>query len=147
MAGGAKSGYATGINQFLMELNGEGSRNNENAGIGENGRRTESGLKEDAKAPQIFYHGTNDNVRDFDLEHPNKKDFGWLSKASYLWSDPAPAGSCANIKSGESEPKVIPVYVKLTNMFIAGKAMKETLQDGKSIWAVKNSAQIFISIG
>ena len=67
MAGGAKSGYVTGINQFLLELNGEGSRNNENAGIGENGRGAESGLKEDAKAPQIFYLGTNDNVRDFNL--------------------------------------------------------------------------------
>jgi hypothetical protein len=31
-------------------------------------------------APKVYYHGTKDDIEAFDLEHPNRKDKGWLGR-------------------------------------------------------------------
>jgi hypothetical protein len=36
--------------------------------------------------PVIFYHGTKDVIeKGFDLDHPNKKDLGWLGRGVYAY--------------------------------------------------------------
>ena len=41
-------------------------------------------LKKNGK-PEVLYHGTRDIVAEFNLDHPNKKDFGWLGKGVYMY--------------------------------------------------------------
>ncbi|NLU13398.1 MAG: hypothetical protein GXX06_09470 [Gammaproteobacteria bacterium] len=37
----------------------------------------------DTGEPRVFYHGTRDSFEAFDLDHPNRKDAGWLGRGAY----------------------------------------------------------------
>jgi len=79
-------------------------------------------------APQVVYHGTADNVESFDLDHPNRKDTGWLGTGVYLTTDPNLASSYAMLKPGRANEQVLPLYARLTNPYHATLADKQRLQ-------------------
>lgn len=76
--------------------------------------------------PAIAYHGTADNIREFQQDHPNAKDSGWLGRGFYFWNEPKLAGDYATMKAGDA-PNVIPAYLKLENPYVATLADKERL--------------------
>lgn len=81
------------------------------AGRGENAgrdRRVHDVLIDpDTGEPRVFYHGASDDVTAFDLNHPNRKDAGWLGRGVYVASVPRVANSYAILKGGDSYPKVM----------------------------------------
>ncbi len=86
------------------------------AGRGENAgrdRRVHDVLIDpDTGEPRVFYHGTSDDIGAFDLNHPNRKDAGWLGRGVYVASDSRLANSYANLKGGSAEPNVMPIFVR-----------------------------------
>jgi hypothetical protein len=79
------------------------------------------------------YHGTADEFTAFDLNHPNRKDTGWLGTGVYLTSDPNLARSYSILKRGRSDPKTMTLYAKLSNPY------KATLKDKQRIQLISNS--------
>lgn len=75
--------------------------------------------------PIAIYHGTADEITAFDLEHPNRKDTGWLGHGVYLTTSPELAGGYAIMKrkEGNAAPNVIPLYGRLESPYYA------TMQD------------------
>ncbi len=93
--------------------------------------------------PLIVYHGTADDVEYFNLDHPNRKDTGWLGEGVYLTSSQSLANSYASLKSGAS-PNVMPLYASLKNPYFATIKDKQRLQlisHGKGKEAGLNAAQ------
>lgn len=84
------------------------------------------GLGQDGR-PRTFYHGTRDDITAFDLNHPNRKDQGWLGTGIYLSSAPEVAEGYANNKSGAQAPNVMPLYAMLRNPFPATLKHKQWL--------------------
>lgn len=84
------------------------------------------GLGRDGR-PRTFYHGTRDDITAFDLNHPNRKDQGWLGTGIYLSSAPEVAEGYANNKSGAQAPNVMPLYAILRNPFPATLKHKQWL--------------------
>ena len=77
--------------------------------------------------PRVFYHGTRDSFDIFDLDHPNRKDTGWLGDGFYLGDDTRMADSYANIKRGAGDPNVMPLYAAFHNPYIATTDLKRKL--------------------
>ena len=50
--------------------------------------------------PLVVFHGTKDYVTAFDLNHPNRKDVGWLGRVIYTSSSADQAGYYAEKKRG-----------------------------------------------
>lgn len=69
--------------------------------------------------PLVVYHGTADSFDQFDLEHPNRKDTGWLGEGVYLTDDPDLANAYSNLKAGSAAPNVMPLYASIKNPFTA----------------------------
>ncbi|PAT31890.1 hypothetical protein CLI92_09010 [Vandammella animalimorsus] len=65
--------------------------------------------------PRVFYHGTRDAFSAFDVEHPNKKDVGWLGRGHYVTSDRWTAEYYAKAKRGESAPRVMELFARPFN--------------------------------
>jgi len=59
--------------------------------------------------PLPLYHGTADSLDSFDLDHPNRKDTGWLGTGVYLTTDRTLAGSYSNLKRGSAAPYTRPL--------------------------------------
>ncbi|MDC7704060.1 ADP-ribosyltransferase-containing protein [Vogesella indigofera] len=78
--------------------------------------------------PRVFYHGTRDDITAFDLNHPNRKDHGWLGRGIYLSSAPEIAEAYAQNKAGEQAPNVMPLYAILRNPYRATLADKANLR-------------------
>lgn len=76
--------------------------------------------------PRVFYHGTSDDITAFDLNHPNRKDVGWLGRGVYVASDARLASTYANIKGGSDSPNVMPLFVRSVGGLYAA-----TLEDKK----------------
>lgn len=86
------------------------------------------------------YHGTNDDVTSFDLDHPNRYDSGWLGEGVYATSDPGLASSYATLKSMKPQrwadptrirgqgDQVVPLKVRLKNPYMATLADKERIK-------------------
>jgi len=83
-----------------------------------------------------LYHGTSDIVRGFDLNHPNRKDLGWLGDGVYLTDDPLLAKQYAERKAGNAAPNIMPLHVKLENPYVADLAFKQSMR-WKSAEAIK----------
>ena len=76
-----------------------------------------NGPLDDKGRPVVFYHGTRDDVGAFDLNHPNRKDTGWLGRGVYGTSDPESASTYAGMKRGSGGPRVMPLYFAVTNPY------------------------------
>ena len=87
----------------------------------------ESGL------PKDFYHGTADNIYEFDLEHPNRHDAGWLGRGAYLWDKPKTAGDYAGLKAGREYPNVLPLHASFKNPYFA------TLKDKQRLMLIEHA--------
>lgn len=77
--------------------------------------------------PLVLYHGTRDDVREFDLGHRNRKDSGWLGHGVYLSSDAEIASTYSTLKAGSASPNVMPLYARLKNPYMATDQDKERL--------------------
>lgn len=88
----------------------------------------DSKVVDDDGHPLVVYHGTSDEISEFDLDHPNRKDTGWLGTGVYVTTAVDIANSYANLKPGRSYPNVMPLYVKLENPYRAKLADKQRLQ-------------------
>lgn len=89
-------------------------------------------LKTEDGKPMTLYHGTSDNVESFDLDHPNRKDTGWLGTGVYLTDSTDMADVYANQKrnTGEARPNVMPLYASLENPYMATDEDKARLKEG-----------------
>jgi len=87
----------------------------------------ESGL------PKDFYHGTADNIYEFDLDHPNRHDAGWLGRGAYLWDKPKTAGDYAGLKAGREYPNVLPLHASFKNPYFA------TLKDKQRLMLIEHA--------
>jgi hypothetical protein len=77
--------------------------------------------------PRVVYHGTADIVDAFDLEHPNRKDTGWLGIGVYLQTSPRIASAYSNLKAGNT-PNVMPLYARVEKPYYATIKDKQRLQ-------------------
>lgn len=85
-------------------------------------RAREMGFDTDA------YHGTSDDVvGSFNLDHPNRKDTGWLGTGVYSTSDPQLASMYPAMKSGTADPNVMPLRLGMKNPYQATLAEKQRL--------------------
>lgn len=78
--------------------------------------------------PRVVYHGTADDVTAFDLDHPNRKDTGWLGTGVYVTTSAPLAGSYATLKRGSAGENVMPLFAKLENPYYATQAEKQRIQ-------------------
>jgi hypothetical protein len=89
---------------------------------------------DDSGRPEVLYHGTRDSIEEFNLNHPNRKDTGWLGRGVYLTSDPRLAGTYANMKAGAGDPRTMPLYTAVKNPYVADldfkKQMSRLTQEG-----------------
>ena len=89
-------------------------------------------LKKDGK-PEVLYHGTRDSVNEFNLDHPNKKDFGWLGKGVYMYRGKNAAAG-ANVytinKRGDAGANIMPLYARLENPYYATFKEKADIRMG-----------------
>ena len=94
----------------------------------ENPQREENlnNLLADSKTPPILYHGTKDDVREFDLNHPNRKDAGWLGHGVYLFDRPDAAALYAT-RGKPDGANVMPLHAPLKNPYLATLADKQRL--------------------
>lgn len=81
--------------------------------------------------PTVLFHGTADNVTDFDPNHPNRKDTGWLGTGAYLTDSTEAADLYAQQKAkGITGQNVMPVYARLENPYTATKEEKAAVKAG-----------------
>ncbi len=77
--------------------------------------------------PRVFYHGTSDDVKAFNLTHRNRKDHGWLGRGVYLTDDHLLAETYANLKGGYQDQTVMPLYAALRNPYVYSLEEKRKL--------------------
>lgn len=77
--------------------------------------------------PLVLYHGTRDDIQAFDLNHPNRKDRGWLGRGVYASSSQERAELYADQKRGDGSPNVMPVYMAVRNPYKASAQDKARL--------------------
>jgi hypothetical protein len=81
--------------------------------------------------PTVLFHGTADNVTDFDPNHPNRKDTGWLGTGAYLTDSTEAADLYAQQKAkGITGQNVMPVYARLENPYTATKEERAAVKAG-----------------
>ena len=76
--------------------------------------------------PLRIYHGTADEFVSFDINHPNRKDAGWLGTGVYMTTDPDLASSYSLMKVGSAN--VVPLFARLENPFHASIKDKQRIQ-------------------
>ena len=79
-------------------------------------------------SPKVLYHGTRDDIEGYDLDHPNRKDTGWLGYGVYATDDAELASSYSQLKAGEAGPNIMPLYARLKNPYMATIEDKQRLQ-------------------
>lgn len=79
--------------------------------------------------PLVMYHGTRDDVQQFDTDHPNRKDEGWLGKGVYVTSDTQLADVYANAKRGEAGANVMPLFASISNPYYATVEEKRRMRN------------------
>lgn len=62
-----------------------------------------------------LYHGTADDITEFDIKHPNRHDWGWIGEGVYVSDSPEVASSYANLKKGAADPNVMPLLTSASN--------------------------------
>jgi len=92
-------------------------------------------MKNPDGTPMVVYHGTTDSFEQFDLDHPNKYDSGFLGRGVYM-SDKEELATVAaiNKKSRTKAPakdiKIMPLYVRLENPYTATIEDKVRIKQG-----------------
>jgi uncharacterized FlaG/YvyC family protein len=81
--------------------------------------------------PVIFYHGTKDIIeKGFDLDHPNKKDKGWLGRGVYAYDSYGASFMHAGNKEGaRSLVNVISLFMAVKHPYIADDSVKNKLKN------------------
>ncbi|TWH63811.1 hypothetical protein LX59_03062 [Azomonas agilis] len=79
--------------------------------------------------PAVFYHGTRDEFTRFDLNHPNRKDLGWLGRGVYVASDRRLADWYAKNKKGTGKPEIMGLFVNVRNPVQGSLQTKQVLRD------------------
>lgn len=92
------------------------------------GRRGREVGLDDRGRPRVFFHGTAEAIDAFDLDHPNRKDNGWLGRGVYLISDVRIAETYANLKGRFKNQAVMPLYVAVRNPYFANLKRKQKLR-------------------
>lgn len=69
------------------------------------------GQRVGASNTMTLFHGTKGNFAAFELDHPNRMDFGWLGKGVYLTDSKELAKVYANVKRGSDAPRILHVEV------------------------------------
>jgi len=90
-------------------------------------------FKDDAGKPVLLYHGTADDVTAFDVNHPNRKDSGWLGTGVYLTDSSDMGELYADQKARSFGPKgqnVMPLYARLENPYYATAEDKARVKAG-----------------
>jgi hypothetical protein len=77
--------------------------------------------------PTVVYHGTADDITQFQHSHPNKKDAGWLGKGFYFTNNKSLANSYSMLKHGNNE-NVMPIHLSLKNPFQATMEHKNAIK-------------------
>lgn len=72
------------------------------------------------------FHGTADSISAFDIEHPNKKDVGWMGRGIYLTNNRQIAADYSKIKAGRT-PGVMSLFISLKNPYIAKSSEKQRI--------------------
>ena len=85
-------------------------------------------LDSDTGEPKTFFHGTKDDIEAFDLNHPNRKDIGWLGRGIYVASDVRLANAYANLKNGNNAANIMPLFVAVKNPLVVKPDKKKELQ-------------------
>lgn len=83
------------------------------------------GLDQETGEPRLFFHGTKDSFTEFNLDHQNRKDHGWLGTGIYTGSERRIAESYARLKDGSGEPRVMAFFSNVKNPYIATREEKE----------------------
>ena len=84
----------------------------------------EGSVSKDKEGKTItWFHGTKDDFTEFDLNHPNRKDHGWLGTGVYLTDSEDVATEYSNRKRGEGNPRVLKLNVD------ESKLLKLTMED------------------
>jgi len=130
----------TGAGGFKPGNTCAGSEPGDRKDIPESGKQTDSAefkawfgdskVVDDNGEPLMVFHGTQDLVVSFDVDHPNRQDTGWLGTGVYLTTNADIASSYATLKqpSREAGPNVLPLYAKLENPFEAAIEDKRRIQ-------------------
>lgn len=89
-------------------------------------------FKDDQGAPVLLYHGTADDVTAFDVDHPNRKDSGWLGTGVYLTdsTDMAELYAMQKKRTGTAGENVMPLYARLENPYYATAEDKARVKAG-----------------
>ena len=90
-----------------------------------------------ARAPALYgsrntmrlFHGTKGDFTAFDLDHPDRKDFGWLGRGVYLTDSEDLAKVYARVKKGAATPRMLHIEVD------GGRFYDATLEDKRRIAA------------
>lgn len=90
----------------------------------------------------VFYHGTKGAIEPgFDLDHPGRKDAGWLGRAVYVTDDPKLANAYASMKRGAGGENVLPLAIRIENPYRASLSDKQALrylsQEGVDVWTAQ----------
>lgn len=96
-------------------------------------------LVDEDGSPLVIYHGTADNINEFDFNHPNRKDTGWLGTGVYTTDSPILAKMYADQKAQRKRTagmqdgtgaNIMPLYARLENPYMATLADKEQIRSG-----------------
>jgi hypothetical protein len=89
-------------------------------------------FKTEQGAPVTLYHGTADDVTQFDVDHPNRKDSGWLGTGVYLTdsTDMAEIYAMQKKRTGQAGENVMPLYARLENPYYATAEDKSRVRAG-----------------
>jgi hypothetical protein len=82
-------------------------------------------FKDEQGQPIVLYHGTADDVTAFDINHPNRKDTGWLGTGVYLTNNQDLAHLYADAKVKSPLPRgqaVMPLYARLEKPYVLSTA-------------------------
>ena len=89
-----------------------------------------SRAEEQGFGSELYYHGTGADIVAFDLDHPERKDQGWLGTGVYLTDSPALGSVYASLKSyanRDSAKNVMPLRIRLKNPYHATRQEKQTM--------------------
>jgi hypothetical protein len=118
----------------VRRLDGRGRVDSAGRGVEASGREAAGQVERDWRLdpqtgePAVFHHGTRDHFTAFDLDHPNRKDKGWLGRGVYLASDRRLADAYAKLKQGSGQPQVMDLFVNVRNPAVATLAHKQVLR-------------------
>jgi len=76
---------------------------------------------------EIYYHGTAVDISEFDLNHPDRKDQGWLGTGVYMTDSPSLGSSYSRMSPGPAR-NVMPLRVRLKNPYYATLEEKQRMR-------------------